>query len=67
MGDDWPDLPMLLPSALSCAPPNAHRELLSRVHWVTQAQAGHGAVREVCDLLLMAGGHYPSFLSEVLS
>jgi 3-deoxy-D-manno-octulosonate 8-phosphate phosphatase (KDO 8-P phosphatase) len=67
MGDDWPDLPMLLPSSLACAPPNAHRELLSRVHWVTQAQAGHGAVREVCDLLLMAGGHYPSFLSEVLS
>ena len=67
MGDDWPDLPMLLHRAVSCAPPNAHRELLSRVHWVTQAQAGHGAVREVCDLLLMAGGHYPSFLSEVLS
>ena len=48
MGDDWPDLPMLLPSALACAPPNAHREVLSRVHWVTQAPAGHGAVREVC-------------------
>ena len=66
MGDDWPDLPMLLPSALACAPPNAHREVLSRVHWVTQAQAGHGAVREVCDLLLMAAGHYPRLLNEVV-
>ena len=67
MGDDWPDLPMLLPSALACAPPNAHREVLSRVHWVTQAQAGHGAVREVCDLLLQAGGHYSGLLNEVLA
>ena len=66
MGDDWPDLPMLLPSALACAPPNAHREVLSRVHWVTQAQAGHGSVREVCDLLLQAGGHYSVLLNEVL-
>jgi 3-deoxy-D-manno-octulosonate 8-phosphate phosphatase (KDO 8-P phosphatase) len=67
MGDDWPDLPMLLPSALSCAPPHAHAEVLSRVHWVTKAQAGHGAVREVCDLLLLAGGYYPDLLSEVLA
>jgi 3-deoxy-D-manno-octulosonate 8-phosphate phosphatase (KDO 8-P phosphatase) len=66
MGDDWPDLPMLLPSALACAPPNAHCEVLSRVHWVTQAQAGHGAAREVCDLLLMAGGHYTRLLNEVV-
>ena len=66
MGDDWPDLPMLLPSALACAPPNAHREVLSRVHWVTQAPAGHGAVREVCDLLLQARGDYAPLLNQVV-
>ena len=66
MGDDWPDLPMLLPSALACAPPNAHREVLSRVHWVTHAPAGHGAVREVCDLLLQARGDYAALLNQVL-
>jgi 3-deoxy-D-manno-octulosonate 8-phosphate phosphatase (KDO 8-P phosphatase) len=66
MGDDWPDLPMLLPSTLACAPPNAHREVLSRVHWVTQARAGHGAVREVCDLLLQARGDYAALLNQVL-
>lgn len=66
MGDDWPDLPMLLPSALACAPPNAHSEVLSRVHWVTQAAAGHGAVREVCDLLLQARGTYAALLNQVL-
>jgi 3-deoxy-D-manno-octulosonate 8-phosphate phosphatase (KDO 8-P phosphatase) len=66
MGDDWPDLPMLLPSTLACAPPNAHREVLSRVHWVTQAPAGHGAVREVCDLLLQARGDYAPLLNQVV-
>jgi 3-deoxy-D-manno-octulosonate 8-phosphate phosphatase (KDO 8-P phosphatase) len=66
MGDDWPDLPMLLPSTLACAPPNAHREVLSRVHWVTQAPAGHGAVRELCDLLLQARGDYAALLNQVV-
>lgn len=66
MGDDWPDLPMLLASALAVAPPTAHPEVLSRVHHVTQAAAGHGAVREMCDALLLASGHYPSLLAEVL-
>ena len=66
MGDDWPDLPMLLPAAFSCAPPTAHPEVVSRVDWVTQQPAGHGAVRELCDLLLQATGKYDSLLQEVL-
>jgi 3-deoxy-D-manno-octulosonate 8-phosphate phosphatase (KDO 8-P phosphatase) len=66
MGDDWPDLPMLLPCALSCAPPQAHLEVLARVNYVTRTPGGQGAVREVCDLLLQASGHYQAFLNEVL-
>lgn len=66
MGDDWPDLPMLMPCALSCAPPQAHHEVLARVDFVTHTAGGHGAVREVCDLLLQASGHYPAWLNEVL-
>jgi 3-deoxy-D-manno-octulosonate 8-phosphate phosphatase (KDO 8-P phosphatase) len=66
MGDDWPDLAMLLPAAFSCAPPQAHAEVLSRVDWVTSKAAGHGAVRELCDLLLQAGGAYEEALKEAL-
>ena len=58
MGDDWPDWPMMHLAALSCAPSNAHAEIRARAHWLSQAQGGHGAVREICDLLLMANGHY---------
>jgi len=67
MGDDWPDLPVLLRSAFAFAPAQAHAELLSRVDHVCSAAAGAGAVREACDLLLMANGHYMSALDEVLS
>lgn len=67
MGDDWPDLPVLLRSAIALAPPRAHPEVLSRVDHVCTAAAGHGAVREACDLLLTANGHYKAALDEVLS
>lgn len=62
MGDDWPDLPMLRRAALACAPPNAHKEILALAHHVTARAGGHGAVREVCDLLLTASCRYASLL-----
>jgi 3-deoxy-D-manno-octulosonate 8-phosphate phosphatase (KDO 8-P phosphatase) len=34
------------------------------LHYVTQAAGGHGAAREFCDLLLVAGGHYAALLRE---
>jgi 3-deoxy-D-manno-octulosonate 8-phosphate phosphatase (KDO 8-P phosphatase) len=58
MGDDWPDWPMMHDAALRLAPLNAHHEILSRADFVTRNHGGHGAVREVCDLLLSATGHY---------
>ncbi len=64
MGDDWPDLPLLTRAAFSAAPPNAHAEVRSRVHHVTQAPGGQGAAREFCDLLLKAAGRYDSLLAE---
>ncbi len=67
MGDDWPDLPMMLASAFSCAPANAHREVGSRAQYVTLATGGQGAVREVCDLLLTAQGRYAQLLADYTS
>lgn len=64
MGDDWPDLPVMSCSALSCAPANAHLEVRARAHHVTQASGGQGAAREFCDLLLVASGHYANLLRE---
>jgi 3-deoxy-D-manno-octulosonate 8-phosphate phosphatase (KDO 8-P phosphatase) len=66
MGDDWPDLPMMRRCALACAPANAHTEVLALAHFVTQQRGGDGAVRALCDLLVLAGGHYGVQLEEYL-
>lgn len=64
MGDDWPDLPLLTHAHFACAPPGGHAEILARADYITTAGAGAGAVRELCDLLLVAGGHYQQLLQE---
>jgi len=58
IGDDWPDLPLLRRAGFACAPPGAHAEVRAVAQHVTAAAAGEGAVREFCDLLLMAAGRY---------
>jgi 3-deoxy-D-manno-octulosonate 8-phosphate phosphatase (KDO 8-P phosphatase) len=63
MGDDWPDLPVMRRAAFSCAPANAHAEVKAVSHYVTQAAGGHGAARELCDVLLVASGRYSSLLA----
>jgi len=62
MGDDWPDLAMLQRAHLAVAPPQAHPEVRALAHHITQAAGGQGAVRECCDLLLVASGHYRRLL-----
>lgn len=62
MGDDWPDLPVMRQAAFSAAPANAHAEVKAAADYVTQEQGGQGAVRALCDLLLVAGGHYATLL-----
>ena len=64
MGDDWPDLAVMQRCAMSCAPVNAHAEVLAISQYVTKARGGHGAVREFCDLLLVASGKYSRLLEE---
>jgi 3-deoxy-D-manno-octulosonate 8-phosphate phosphatase (KDO 8-P phosphatase) len=66
MGDDWPDLPMMSRCAFAAAPANAHLEVSGRAHYVTRAAGGHGAVREMCDLLMVASGRYADLLEPYL-
>lgn len=64
IGDDWPDLPVMRRAALSCAPANAHAEVLAQAHYVTVAVGGQGAARAFCDLLLVASGRYAALLQD---
>ena len=56
VGDDTPDVPMLQRARLAVAVADAHPTARAVAHWVTSSPGGHGAVREVCDLLLNARG-----------
>jgi 3-deoxy-D-manno-octulosonate 8-phosphate phosphatase (KDO 8-P phosphatase) len=67
MGDDWPDFSVMSRCAFACAPVNAHREVVAMADYVTRARGGEGAVREVCDLLMVAGGKYARLLQDSVS
>jgi len=54
VGDDTPDIPLFERAGIAIAVADAHPEAAARAHWITQARGGHGAVREICDLLLAA-------------
>lgn len=63
MGDDLLDLPVLLKVGCSFAPANAVAEVKQRVHYTATSAGGHGAVREVCELILEARGQWSSILA----
>lgn len=56
-GDDWIDIPVLTRVGFAVAPADAAESVRERVHWVTRATGGNGAVREICELILEAQGH----------
>lgn len=56
IGDDLIDWPVMAKVGLSVAVKDAHPILLPKVHYVTQIPGGRGAVREICDLILLAQG-----------
>jgi len=60
MGDDLTDLPILRKCGFSVAVPDSVDEVKREVDYVTQKEAGKGAVREVCEIILKARGVWES-------
>ncbi len=67
IGDDWPDLPVLMRVGFAACPANAHAEVKARCHWIAGTRGGEGAVRELCDFILRAQGRYDALLAEALA
>lgn len=67
MGDDLIDLPVLRRVGLSAAPRDACQDVRDRVHYVTGAHAGHGAVREFLELILRARGRWDALVRAHLT
>lgn len=55
-GDDVPDLPLLQHVGYSFAVNNAVADVKAACDYTTAANGGHGAVREICDLVCEAVG-----------
>jgi 3-deoxy-D-manno-octulosonate 8-phosphate phosphatase (KDO 8-P phosphatase) len=67
MGDDLPDLPVLLRCGFAATVPDAPDAIRTRVHYVTRRPAGHGAVREVCEFVLTAQGMLDAAVERYLA
>ena len=54
MGDDVVDLPVMLRCGLSVCVPAAPALVKRHAHYVTRLEGGRGAVREVCEMVMLA-------------
>jgi 3-deoxy-D-manno-octulosonate 8-phosphate phosphatase (KDO 8-P phosphatase) len=59
MGDDLYDIPVIEKVGFSATVPNAVDPVRDRVHYITQAEGGWGAVREIADAIRKAQGLGP--------
>ncbi len=66
IGDDVPDLPILLHCGFSAAVPAAPDEVKSRVDLVTTHAGGQGAVREFCEIIMRAQGTLDAVMQKYL-
>jgi 3-deoxy-D-manno-octulosonate 8-phosphate phosphatase (KDO 8-P phosphatase) len=64
IGDDIVDIPLLRRSGFSITVADADREAKAIAMMTTKKGGGRGAVREVCDFLLKAKGHWKDIVDE---
>lgn len=64
MGDDLPDLKAVREAGLGISVPNGCEQTKAVADFVTQKTGGHGAVREVCELILQAQGFFDEFINQ---
>ena len=67
IGDDVTDIPLMQRSELAVAVADAAEETRKAAHLVTQLPGGFGAVREVCELILKAKGHWAELMKRYIS
>jgi len=66
IGDDLNDIPLMRRSELAVAVKNAALETQHVAHYVTSANGGDGAVREVIELILKAQGRWSDLIEKYL-
>jgi 3-deoxy-D-manno-octulosonate 8-phosphate phosphatase (KDO 8-P phosphatase) len=66
VGDDVVDLPVMTQVGLAIAVADAHDWTKRHAHWITSRPGGHGAAREVCELIMEAKGTLEVHLNSYL-
>lgn len=66
MGDDLPDLPILMRAGFAVSVPNSTSIIHKHVDYISKKEAGHGAVREVCELIMSTQGTLEKVLAPYL-
>lgn len=66
VGDDVVDLPVLRRAGLAIAVQDAHPLAKQHAHWQTPHGGGHGAARDVCELIMEAQNTLDTQLSKYL-
>jgi 3-deoxy-D-manno-octulosonate 8-phosphate phosphatase (KDO 8-P phosphatase) len=64
IGDDLADIPVMGRVELAFAVADAAPETKQAAHFVTEQKGGHGAVREVTDLILKAQGRWEELMKQ---
>lgn len=64
MGDDLADLAVIRRVGLAMTPADGHWFIRKQSHWISGYRGGSGAVREACDLILLAQGKFAAALDR---
>ena len=64
MGDDIIDIPVLRQVGFSAAVADAVDVVRKSVDYVTKNKGGHGAVRELCEMILQMQGKWPKIAEK---
>ena len=65
VGDDLPDLAVMKKVGLAIAVADAVELVRQAAHIITTRPGGQGAVREVCETILQAQGHWQSVIEKL--
>src|SRR5271169_3762988 len=64
VGDDLPDIPLMLRAGLAVAVGDAVPEVKRAAHYTTKPLAGHGAIREAVELVLKSKGIWEAMIDK---
>ncbi len=67
LGDDLPDIPLARRAGLAVCVADGAPELAAICHFTTRRSGGHGAAREVVELILKAQGRWEQAVPQALA